>query len=116
MTTQQTDEMTEAAPQGHQTPISPVAVANESLALNGFYEQRVLVLANQYQLLMQELERERQVHVATVEELNRIKEERDIYYADLTSAQACINELRTAASMAGATTTISVDQESGDGA
>ena len=60
-------------------------------------------MANQYQLLMQELERERQAHGASVEELNRIKEERDIFYADLTSAQACINQLRSEASLVGET-------------
>ncbi|MBA8822331.1 hypothetical protein BRY73_02770 [Ochrobactrum sp. P6BS-III] len=73
--------------------IDPMAAASEAMALNEFYRQRALLLANQIATLTRQLEA---AHAATVEaenakeitdrELDGLRAEREVIFADLSAA------------------------------
>lgn len=73
--------------------IDPMAAAGEAMALNEFYRQRTLLLANEVALLRGQLET---AHAATVEaenakemtarELDGLRAEREVIFADLSAA------------------------------
>lgn len=73
--------------------IDPMAAAGEAMALNEFYRQRTLLLANEVALLRGQLVA---AHAATVEaenakeminrELDGLRAEREVIFADLSAA------------------------------
>lgn len=73
--------------------IDPMAAASEAMALNEFYRQRALLLANQIAVLTRQLEA---AHAATVEaenakemtsrELDGLRAEREVIFTDLSAA------------------------------
>lgn len=80
--------------------IDPMAAASEAMALNEFYRQRALLLANQIAILTRQLE---VANAATVEaenskemtarELDGLRAEREVIFADLSTANQKVFDL-----------------------
>ncbi|PRD45328.1 hypothetical protein C5748_03795 [Phyllobacterium phragmitis] len=79
---------------GKRIELDPAAVAEEALALNDYFKTRNLVLANGISTLRRELREMEAARAAAEEELSNARGDRDVLFADLTTAQAEINRLR----------------------
>ncbi|WP_245414797.1 hypothetical protein [Brucella oryzae] len=80
--------------------IDPMAAAGEAMALNEFYRQRTLLLANEVAALRSQLEAANAATVEaenanemTIRELDGLRAEREVIFADLSAANQKVFDL-----------------------